>query len=117
MPRSPACSRSVHDTYTVFLSKKEYADLNVELDRRFSGVGIVMRVNEQTKLLNVADVLEDGPAAKAGVKPGDVIVSVDGKSTKGLTNVQDSGLLRGPSGTVVRLHDRACRPRACRTSR
>jgi carboxyl-terminal processing protease len=94
---------SVHDTYTVFLSKKEYADLNEGLDRSFSGVGIVMRIDEQTKLLTVGDVLEDGPAAKAGVKPGDTILAVDGKSTKGLTTLQDSGMLRGPSGTVVRL--------------
>jgi carboxyl-terminal processing protease len=94
---------SVNDKYTVFLDPKDYAALNEGLDRSFSGVGIVMQIDPQTKLLNVGEVVEGGPAEKAGVKAGDVIMQVDGKSTKGLSNEENSKMLRGRAGTVVRL--------------
>ena len=107
---------SVNDKYTVFLDPKEYAALNEGLDRSFSGVGIVMQIDPQTKILSVGEVVEGGPAEKAGVKAGDVILSVDGKPTKGLTAEDDSKLLRGRSGTIVRLEISAT-GRASPTSR
>jgi carboxyl-terminal processing protease len=95
---------AVNDKYTVFLSPKEYAALNEGLDGgNFSGVGIAIRVDDDTKLLRVTDVIPGGPAEKSGLQPGDVILSVDGKSTKGLTSDEDAKMLRGKEGTVVRL--------------
>jgi len=96
--------QSVHDRYTVFLTPKEYASLNEGLDGgNFSGVGIAIHVDDKTKLLTVNDVIPAGPAEKAGLQPGDVIISVDGKSTKGLTTEDDAKLLRGKRGTLVRV--------------
>jgi carboxyl-terminal processing protease len=95
---------SVHDKYTVFLNPKEYAELNEGLDGgNFSGVGISIGVDEKTKLLNVNEVIPDGPAEKAGVQSGDTIISVDGKSTKGLATEQDAKMLRGAKGSQVKL--------------
>lgn len=95
---------SVHDKYTVFLSPKEYADLNEGLDGgNFSGVGISIRVDEKTKLLGVNEVIPDGPAEKAGLQPGDVILTIDGRSTHNLTTEQDAKLLRGEKGSIVHL--------------
>jgi carboxyl-terminal processing protease len=95
---------SVHDKYTVFLNPKEYAELNEGLDGgNFSGVGISIGVDEKTKLLNVNEVIPDGPAEKAGVQSGDTITSVDGKSTKGLATEQDAKMLRGAKGSEVKL--------------
>jgi carboxyl-terminal processing protease len=95
---------SVHDKYTVFLNPKEYAELNEGLDGgNFSGVGISIGVDEKTKLLNVNEVIPDGPAEKAGVQSGDTITSVDGKSTKGLATEQDAKMLRGTKGSQVKL--------------
>ncbi|GAC1544892.1 MAG: S41 family peptidase [Vulcanimicrobiaceae bacterium] len=95
---------SVKDKYTTFLSPKEYADLNEGLDGgNFSGVGIAIRVDEKTKLLMVNEVIPNGPAEKAGLLGGDTILTIDGKSTRGLTTAQDAKLLRGEKGSQVKL--------------
>jgi len=95
---------SVKDKYTTFLTPKEYADLNENLDGgNFSGVGISIAVDEKTKLLGVNEVIPGGPAEKAGLQGGDTILTVDGKSTKGLTTDQDAKMLRGEKGTQVKL--------------
>jgi carboxyl-terminal processing protease len=95
---------SVKDKYTTFLTPKQYAELNEGLDGgNFSGVGISIMVDEKTKLLDVNEVIPDGPAEKAGLQDNDVVVEIDGKSTKGLTTEQDAKLLRGEKGTTVRL--------------
>lgn len=95
---------SVKDKYTTFLTPKEYADLNEGLDGgNFSGVGISIAVDEKTKLLGVNEVIPGGPAEKAGLQGGDTILTVDGKSTKGLTTDQDAKMLRGEKGSQVKL--------------
>jgi carboxyl-terminal processing protease len=93
---------SVHDKYTVFLSPKQYADLNEGLDGgNFGGVGLSMMIDDATKMLRVNDVIPDGPAEKSGVQADDIITTINGKTTKGLTTEQDSKLLRGTPGTRV----------------
>lgn len=95
---------SVHDRYTVFLNPKEYAALNQGLDGgSFAGTGIVIQQDPQTKLIDVSNVIPDGPADKAGVQQDDVILTIDGASTKGLTLDQASSKLRGKAGTQVQL--------------
>jgi carboxyl-terminal processing protease len=95
---------SVKDKYTTFLTPSEYAELNEGLDGgNFSGVGISIQVDDKTKLLEVNEVIPDGPAEKAGLQAGDVITMIDDKSTKGLTTEQDAKLLRGEKGSVVKL--------------
>ncbi|MGH7728926.1 MAG: S41 family peptidase [Vulcanimicrobiaceae bacterium] len=95
---------SVHDKYTVFLDPKEYAQLNEGLDGgNFSGVGLVIQVDDKTKLLEVAEVIAGGPADRAGVQAGDAITAVDGVSTKGLTSDTDAKMLRGPQNSHVTL--------------
>jgi len=95
---------SLHDRWSVFLTPQQYRALNEGLDGgNFPGVGVVIDVDAATKELLVQEVLEGGPAAKAGLQPGDVIVTVDGKSTKGLTTEQDSTMIRGKAGSTVQL--------------
>lgn len=96
--------RSVHDPYTVFLTPKEFAALNQGLDgSNFGGVGIVIQQDDRTHYIRVSNVIPDAPADKAGVQQDDLIVSIDGISTKGMTPQQASGHLRGKEGTLVRL--------------
>jgi carboxyl-terminal processing protease len=95
---------SVKDKYTVFLSPKEYAELNESLDGgNFSGVGVAIQIDEATKLLRVGEVIPGGPAEKAGLQAGDIILEVDGHPTKGLTTEEDSKMLRGKEGSIVKV--------------
>jgi len=95
---------AVKDRYTVFLSPREYAALNEGLDgTTFSGTGIVIESNETTKMITVSSVVPDGPADRAGLQQDDVISTIDGKSTYGLTIQQASKMLRGTEGTRVTL--------------
>jgi carboxyl-terminal processing protease len=95
---------SVHDKYTVFLTPKEYAELNQGLDGgSFAGTGIVIQVDDNTKYIDVSNVVPDGPADKAGVHQDDTITAIDGVPTKGLTLQQASSKLRGKAGTPVQL--------------
>lgn len=96
--------RSVNDRYTVFLTPKEFAALNQDLDGGdFGGTGIVIQIDDQTKYILVENVIPDGPADKAGIEQDDLITAIDGKSTKGLTVQQASAKLRGKEGTSVSI--------------
>jgi carboxyl-terminal processing protease len=95
---------SLHDRWTVFLDPKEYAGLNEGLDGgNFPGVGILIDLDQNTKSPEVVQTIDGGPAAKAGVQAGDIVVKVDGRTTQGLSIAQDSGMLRGKEGTTAEL--------------
>ena len=96
--------RSVNDRYTVFMTPKEYAGLNQGLDGGdFGGTGIVIQVDDKTKYISVENVVPNGPADKAGVEQDDLITTIDGVSTKGMSLPAASGKLRGKEGTKVTL--------------
>jgi carboxyl-terminal processing protease len=95
---------SVHDRYTVFLDPKEYAELNTGLDGAdFGGTGIVIQEDDSSKFIAVSDVVPDGPADKAGVQQDDLIIAIDGQSTKDWTTDRASAHLRGKEGTKVSI--------------
>ncbi|MCA9242875.1 MAG: S41 family peptidase [Phycisphaerales bacterium] len=70
---------------------------------QFYGVGIQLGVDEDTKRLKVVTPLEASPALAAGVRPDDLIVRVDGETTKGWTTDQAVRNITGPEGTKVTL--------------
>lgn len=67
------------------------------------GVGIRLSVDEQTKALTVTRIYENAPALRAGVKEGDRILEIDGKSTTGMSVDEANKLIRSKSGTQVIL--------------
>jgi carboxyl-terminal processing protease len=95
---------SVDDRYTVFLDPKDYAELNSGLDGvDFGGTGIVIQEDDVSKYISVSDIVPDGPGDKAGVQQDDLIIAIDGESTKGWTIDRASGHLRGKEGTKVTI--------------
>jgi len=62
-----------------------------------------LELNEKTKTITVAEPMENSPAIKGGIQAGDRILSIDDKSTEGMTVADAAKLIRGPEGTKVRL--------------
>ncbi|MEO1186936.1 MAG: S41 family peptidase, partial [Cyanobacteria bacterium J06636_27] len=91
------------DPYTRFMDPQEYQTLTTQTSGEVSGIGIRMEVNKATGLLTVVEALENSPALKAGIKEGDVIVAIDGKSTKSMKIEDASKLIRGKVGSSINL--------------
>ena len=95
--------RSLDDPYTVYLSAREISALNEELQGGdFGGIGVYIVQNPKTHETIVAPIPEN-PAIAAGVKPGDIILAVNGASTKGQSLDEVERRIRGPVGSRVTL--------------
>ena len=94
---------TLDDPYTRFLDPREFKEMQIDTSGELSGVGIQLSVDKETKELVVISPIEGSPASRAGVQPKDVIVSIDGKSTKGMSTEDAVKLIRGKAGTTVTL--------------
>ncbi|MEW6144901.1 MAG: S41 family peptidase [Thermodesulfobacteriota bacterium] len=89
------------DPYSTYLSPERYRELEIGTSGEFGGVG--MEVSEENGVLTVITPIEGSPAEKAGIKPRDQIIGIEGKSTQGMVVQEAVRLLRGPSGTPVKI--------------
>lgn len=94
---------SLDDPYTRFLDPREFKEMQIDTSGELSGVGIQLSLDKETKELVVVSPIEGSPASRAGVMPKDVIVSIDGKSTKGMSTEDAVKLIRGQAGSTVTL--------------
>ncbi len=94
---------TLDDPYTRFLDPREFKEMQIDTSGELSGVGIQLTVDKETKELVVIAPIEGSPASRAGVQPRDVIVTIDGKSTKGMGTEDAVKLIRGKAGTSVKL--------------
>jgi carboxyl-terminal processing protease len=92
---------SLDDPYTRFLDPREFKEMQIDTSGELSGVGIQLSLDKDTKELVVVSPIEGSPASRAGVMPKDVIVAIDGKSTKGMSTEDAVKLIRGQAGTKV----------------
>jgi carboxyl-terminal processing protease len=95
--------KQLGDPYTRFMDPKQYETLTSQTSGEVSGIGIRMELNENTKRLTVIEALENSPALRAGVKSGDQILAIDGKSTKNMKVEDASKLIRGKAGSPLSL--------------
>ncbi len=108
---------ALKDPYTVYLSPREIQGLNESLEGgNFGGIGVYIVQNPKTGDVLV-DPIEALPAARAGMKPGDVVIAVDAHSTKGMKLDAVERLIRGPAGTAVRIETHPYKKRSLRTYR
>ncbi len=92
---------SLNDPYTVFFSPEEAKEFLEDVKGVFEGVGMEIAVKGEQ--LQVVAPLEGTPAYKAGLRPGDRIMKVDGKPTADITVDEAISLIRGAKGTEVVL--------------
>ena len=93
---------SLGDPYTVFLPPQQQKFSQEELNGSFEGVGIQLGFNKDKRLTVIAP-LDGTPAQKAGIKPEDLIIKIDGKETTNMTLPEAVNLIRGPKGTKIDL--------------
>jgi len=94
---------SLNDPYSEFMTPQQYNDLQSMLDDpKFGGVGIYIELDAKNdNWLTVVEAMDGTPAAQKGLRSGDVITHINGKSTKG-TRIEDAqNALRGQVGTSV----------------
>lgn len=90
---------SYGDPYTVYFPPKESKAFAESISGSFAGVG--MEIDVKDGILTVVAPLRGTPAEFAGIKAGDQIVTIDGKSTDGLSVDKAVSKIRGPAGTAV----------------
>ncbi|WYM00123.1 MAG: carboxyl-terminal processing protease CtpC [Gloeotrichia echinulata CP02] len=95
--------KKLNDPYTRFMDPDEFKNMQVDTSGELTGIGITISQDEKTKQLVVIAPIEDTPAFKAGILSKDAILSIDGKSTKGMDTNMAVSLIRGESGTKVKL--------------
>jgi carboxyl-terminal processing protease len=89
------------DPHTNFMPADIFKDFESETAGEFGGIGIEISI--QNGILTIISPIEDTPAWKAGIKPGDKVVAIDGQTTKGFTLVEASALLKGKNGEPIVL--------------
>lgn len=92
---------SVGDPYTVYLNRKDYKQLSEMTNGTFGGIGIVFGKRGDDYV--VISALPDNPGALAGIKSGDIIMSVDDVQSRTLNMEQMAQKIRGQQGTEVLL--------------
>jgi carboxyl-terminal processing protease len=96
----------LRDPYTEYLTPSEYDSLKSRTAKSYSGIGLTVRPEKGGLVVKAA---LRGPARKAGIRPGDRIVSIDGRRVRRLPVDRSLELIKGKQGTTVRLMVR--RPR------
>lgn len=92
---------SLDDNFSAYLDRRHYSLFKEDTKGRYFGVGLV--AGEHKRGLRVAEVFEGSPAKKSGIKVGEVIIAVDGRSIAGDRVDVATALIKGREGTEVRL--------------
>jgi carboxyl-terminal processing protease len=94
--------QALGDPYSYYLNPEQYKLTQGNFQSSFGGIGATISSNKNREPI-IVSTMKDAPAVKAGIKPNDVILAVDGKPTEGLTVDQVVSQVRGPIGTTVKL--------------
>ena len=95
-------SRRFEDNYSALIWPEATRRFRQQVDGNFVGVGIMIRHDEKRDI-QIINPLEGSPASRAGLKPNDRIIAVDGQSTTGWALTKAVDLITGPAGEVVTL--------------
>ncbi|MBS1985621.1 MAG: S41 family peptidase [Bdellovibrionales bacterium] len=89
------------DPHSAYMNAEVFKEMKVETSGKFGGLGI--EVSVKGGVLTIVSPIDDTPAYKAGVKAGDRIVRIDGKSTKNMTLPEAITMMRGKTGSKISI--------------
>jgi len=89
------------DPHSSYMDAKAFADMKIQTKGKFGGLGL--EVTMEDGLVKVISPIDETPAAKAGIKPGDFIAAIDGTPIQGMALNDAIERMRGPAGTKVTL--------------
>ncbi len=89
------------DPHTYYMKKEYFKQFEAETSGKFGGLGVEVTIDEG--ILTVITPIDDGPAQKAGVLPGDKVISINGKSTKGMSLADAAEHMKGKIGSKIRI--------------
>src|ERR1700722_12258568 len=89
------------DPHSSYMNQQDYANMQVQTSGQFGGLGL--EVTETSGLLKIITPIDDTPGARAGIKPGDIIVEINGRSAQGLSLDDAVTKMRGAPGTQITL--------------
>jgi carboxyl-terminal processing protease len=95
-------SRRFEDPYSEIIWPERLRRFRQQVEGNFVGVGILIRHDEKREIM-IINPLEGSPASRAGLKPGDRVLAVDGQSTTGWSLNRAVDLITGPEGETVKL--------------
>lgn len=95
--------KKLNDPYTRFMNPEEFANMQVDTSGELIGIGIQISKEEKSDNIVVIAPIEDTPAFKAGILSKDILLEIDGKSTKGMDINDAVKMIRGKAGTKVNL--------------
>ncbi|MDD3036967.1 S41 family peptidase [Bacteroides sp.] len=91
------------DPYTEYFPEEDQSELEQMVKGSFGGIGSLITYDMKMKRSMIAEPFENTPAAKAGLKAGDILIEIDGKDLAGKNNAEVSQMLRGEAGTSFKL--------------
>lgn len=89
------------DPYTVYYPESDLEEYKLLTTGQYGGIGSM--IQQQGEYVVISDPYENSPAQQAGLKPGDKIIEINGKSAKGKTTSEVSTILKGQPGTSVKI--------------
>jgi carboxyl-terminal processing protease len=89
------------DPHSAYLEPEAFAELQESTSGEFGGLGI--EVGQEDGTLKIVTPIDDTPASKAGLQPGDLIVKIDGQPTQGLSMMEAVDKMRGKAGSKILL--------------
>ncbi len=89
------------DPHSSYLAEKAYSELQIQTSGQFGGVGV--EVSQNDGVIRVITAIDDTPAMQAGIKPGDLIIKIDGKIIQSIGVEKAIALMRGKPGSEIVL--------------
>ncbi|NWL76748.1 peptidase S41 [Pseudomonas taiwanensis] len=89
------------DPHSAYLEPEDFQELQESTSGEFGGLGI--EVGTEDGFVKVVSPIDDTPASKAGIQPGDLIVKIDGQPTKGISLMEAVDKMRGKAGSKITL--------------